>query len=94
MLNNFHICSQTALYLAKSIISTLLGSSMAEWSARRTRNPAVSATLVNSQLVASWQLGFYPVMLYLNYLFTRAVCHALEKLSFNIPGSSLQSLIS
>ena len=32
--------------------------------------PKFTATLVNSQLVASFQFGvFHPVMLYLNYLF-------------------------
>ena len=94
MLNNVHICSQTALYLAKSIVSTLFGGSV-------QRGQDVGLAIQRSRprlLIAKWlppgSWVFNPVMLYLNYLFTRAVCHALEKLSFNIPGSSLQSFIS
>ena len=56
--------------------SRLQGASMAEWSARWTRNPLVpdsvlglpefksSATLVNSQPVASRQLGFLILLCY------------------------------
>ena len=44
MLNNVHICSQTALYLAKSIVSTLFAGSV-----QRERGQEVGLAIQRSQ---------------------------------------------